>query len=158
MSLVLCVDNAAEFMGAVEAFAEDVQRGCLDAVRDACLDGAETARSSPSFQDQTGKLRGSIRVLGVARTGEGAEGSFGTRVRYGQFVEGGTSAHEIRARRASALRWEQGGEIHFARLVHHPGTRARPFMGPGALKAERVLYARAESLTAHAIVRFGGRR
>jgi len=154
VSLVLCVDNAAEFMGAVERFAEDIQRGCLEAVQDACLDGAEHARSVGAFKDQTGELRRSIKAFPARRTAGGAEGSFGTPLHRGVYVENDTKAHTIRPRNAKMLRWESDGAVHFARVVQHPGTRGKPFMGPGAIKAEGVLYARAELLSARAIARF----
>jgi hypothetical protein len=44
------------------------------------------------------------------------------------------------------LRWYTGNplavgdnNVHFARMVHHPGTKPYPFMGPALLKAERVI-------------------
>lgn len=43
-------------------------------------------------------------------------------------VNDGTRPHIIRPRRAQALRFRMGGRIVFAKLVHHPGTRARPFL------------------------------
>ena len=138
-----------------ERFVEDLQRGMLDVVQQTALDGAEHARTVGAFKDKSGDLRRSIRVLGTRRTAEGGEASFGTDVAYAPIVEGGQKPHEIRARRARSLRWEQGGEIRYARLVHHPGAAARPFMGPGALKAEAALYARAERHVAGAIGRAG---
>ena len=65
---------------------------------------------------------------------------------YAAFVERGTSAHEIRPRNRKALRWaagnarlsgspRSGGRVRFAKRVQHPGTRAQPFMVPGAKKA-----------------------
>ena len=156
MSFVLCVDNAAEFMGAVQAFQEEIQRGCVGVVQETCLDGAEHARAVGQFKDHSGSegLRASIKARPVKRTSSGAEGSFGTDKPYAAAVEGGQKPHEIRARNRKFLRWEQAGEARFARVVQHPGTHARPFIGPGAIKAEGVLYARAELLSARAIARF----
>jgi hypothetical protein len=45
-----------------------------------------------------------------------------------RFVLDGTRPHVIRPRRASALRFEIGGEVVFAQRVRHPGTRANNFM------------------------------
>lgn len=40
---------------------------------------------------------------------------------------------------ARVLSWVNGDGVRvFARVVHHPGTRPLPFMGPAFLKAERV--------------------
>lgn len=155
MSVISLEVDLPAFERDVRTFVEGVQRGLADVAHEAALDGAETARTVGRFQDRTGELRGSIRVLSRVRTAEGGEARFGTRVRHGLFVEAGTRPHEIRARRASALRWEQDGEIHFAKLVHHPGGRAFPFMGPGAIRAEASLYARAQVLVAREIARAG---
>jgi len=53
---------------------------------------------------------------------------------YAAALEEGTRPHIIRPRRASVLRFTVPGVARpiFARLVHHPGTRAYPFMRPGA--------------------------
>jgi hypothetical protein len=67
---------------------------------------------------------------------------------YAIYVERGTRPHEIRPRNRKALRWaasaadarltgtpRTGGRVRFAKRVQHPGTRAQPFMVPGAQKA-----------------------
>lgn len=154
VSFVVDIVNLAEFMGAVQAFQEEIQRGCVEVVQDACLDGAEHARAVGAFKDQTGELRRSIKAFPARRTGNGAEGSFGTTLKRAIFVEDDTKAHTIRPRNAKMLRWEADGAVHFARVVQHPGTKGKPFIGPGAIKAEGVLYARAELLSARAIARF----
>lgn len=45
-----------------------------------------------------------------------------------RFVIEGTRPHIIRPRRAQALRFDAGGQTVFAAVVHHPGTRANPFL------------------------------
>ncbi len=66
---------------------------------------------------------------------------------YAAFVELGTVAHDIVPVRAKALRWpaagaarlsgaaRKGGAVLFAKRVHHPGTKAKPLMLPGARRA-----------------------
>lgn len=65
---------------------------------------------------------------------------------YAAYVERGTRPHEIVPKRRKALRWaagnarlsgspRAGGSVRFAKRVQHPGTRAKPFMVPGAKKA-----------------------
>ena len=67
---------------------------------------------------------------------------------YAVYVERGTRAHEIRPRNRKALRFpasggdarlsgsvRTGGNVRFAKRVQHPGTKAKPFMVPGAKKA-----------------------
>ncbi len=46
---------------------------------------------------------------------------------YGWFVREGTRPHIIRPRNKKALKFEVGGEVIFATLVHHPGTKANPY-------------------------------
>lgn len=43
-------------------------------------------------------------------------------------VHDGTRPHTIRPRNAQVLRFVVDGRVVFARVVHHPGTRARPFI------------------------------
>jgi hypothetical protein len=75
------------------------------------------------------------------------------RARYARYVELGTRPHVIRPRNASVLRFPAkgtpvtlsgrartaavrgGGAYAFAKEVHHPGTKAKPFLVPGARKA-----------------------
>lgn len=63
------------------------------------------------------------------------------------FIEGGTRAHDIRPKRARALRFATGSGVRlsgrprkgagvvFAKRVHHPGTKADPFLEPAAKEA-----------------------
>ena len=67
---------------------------------------------------------------------------------YAAYVEQGTRPHVIRPRNRKALRWaadagsarlsgapRKGSRVRFAKRVQHPGTKAQPFMIPGAQKA-----------------------
>lgn len=67
---------------------------------------------------------------------------------YAAYVEQGTRPHVIRPKNRKALRFpadagsarlsgspRTGGRVRFAKRVNHPGTRAQPFMLPGAKKA-----------------------
>ncbi|MEV4287354.1 hypothetical protein AB0K40_17760 [Nonomuraea bangladeshensis] len=49
---------------------------------------------------------------------------------YGLFMEVGTRPHIIRPRRPDGwLRWiGDDGRVHFARIVHHPGTRPYAYL------------------------------
>lgn len=54
------------------------------------------------------------------------------------FVLMGTKPHEIRPRKKNGvLRFEVGGRIVYARVVHHPGTRPNNFLWK-ALQAARL--------------------
>lgn len=74
------------------------------------------------------------------------------QVGYAVHVHEGTRPHIIRPRRAKALRWApnaadrrltgsvrsgaaRAGRVRFAKVVHHPGTKANPFLRRGAEKA-----------------------
>lgn len=79
---------------------------------------------------KTGRLRASVTV-GQARDVRGRFISgyeVSANVPYAWFVEKGTRPHVIRPRSASILRFQVGGQTVFARVVHHPGTRATSFM------------------------------
>lgn len=64
------------------------------------------------------------------------------------YLENPTRPHVIRPRNAKALRFatsaagrkltgspRKNAAVTFARVVHHPGTKAQPFLKPGAEKA-----------------------
>ena len=73
---------------------------------------------------RTGRLAQSI-----VKQVEKLEASVGPLVSYAWFVECGTAPHEIRPIRAQILAFSgAGGKLVFAPLVHHPGTKANPFM------------------------------
>lgn len=76
----------------------------------------------------TGRLRASIR--GQARRTWTLRPMFtvGTNVDYAEMVHDGTRPHVIRPTRKQALKFTIGGQVVFAKVVHHPGTRARPFL------------------------------
>ena len=93
---------------------------------------------------KTGNLGRSIHIGAVTPTRAETIAS----ASYAAYVERGTRPHEIRPRNRKALRWaasaadarltgtpRAGGRVRFAKRVQHPGTRARPFMVPGAQKA-----------------------
>ncbi|CAA0134539.1 Uncharacterised protein [Mycolicibacterium vanbaalenii] len=67
---------------------------------------------------------GATRVVGPRRV----SGSVHASADYALYVHEGTRPHLIRPRRAQALRFQIGGRTVFAKLVRHPGTRARPFL------------------------------
>lgn len=133
--------------------------------------GAEQARGSHAYQDHSHSLTDSIRGYlerSAARVAGGeAIGVLVAGAKHASFVEEGTSPHDIRpkeghgfegplqkgqSRRTKkdvgthrvALRWTDGSGQHFAAVVHHPGGRSLPFMGPAVQKAERVIEVEAE--------------
>lgn len=74
---------------------------------------------------KSGDLRRSLKVGTNARGGV-VTATVRTKLFYARFVEYGTKAHNIKARRAKALHvaaW-------FGLSVSHPGSRPRPFLRP----------------------------
>ena len=98
-------------------------------MRDLALDAVSEQKHLAPVK--TGNLRRSIHVGRV--TDRSAETI--ASADYAAHVEFGTKAHEIRPRNKRALRWKVPGGYRFATRVRHPGTRARPYMIPGAEKA-----------------------
>lgn len=97
---------------------------------------------------KTGNLGRTIRIDSVdARRQSARIIAGGSRnVGYAAYVEFGTGAHIIVPRRAKVLAWggarRLSGNLRsgarptsFARRVRHPGTRANPYLVPGAKKA-----------------------
>ncbi|MGW8357403.1 HK97 gp10 family phage protein [Streptomyces wedmorensis] len=76
----------------------------------------------------TGRLRSSIRVERRSTFGLRQRWTVGSDVEYAPMVNDGTKPHIIRPQRAKALKFKVGGRTVFAKVVHHPGTRARPFL------------------------------
>lgn len=79
----------------------------------------------------TGNLRASLQMR-ITKTGDIISGEVYTNVNYASYVHEGTRPHLIRPRRAGGvLRFPvppRSSHIVFTRLVHHPGTKARPFL------------------------------
>lgn len=76
----------------------------------------------------TGRLRASIRADPPRIFSLRGSLTVGSDVEYAAMVNDGTRPHTIRPRRAQALRFTVGGRVVYARVVQHPGTRARPFL------------------------------
>jgi hypothetical protein len=141
-----------------------VSDGLAKAVDEGCKAGAAEARERHRYKDRTGALTKSISGQLLNATLGAAMGEMVAAAPYASFVEEGTPPHDIwpkagektmgplrrgQSRRDKtdigthrvALRWESGGEYHFARMVHHPGGKPHPFMGPAYQKCERTMYA-----------------
>jgi Bacteriophage HK97-gp10, putative tail-component len=74
---------------------------------------------------KTGRLRSSIRWR-MGKDGRGLFGLVGTDVEYAGLIHSGTRPHIIVPKSKMALYWK--GAQHPVRVVHHPGTKARPFL------------------------------
>jgi hypothetical protein len=76
----------------------------------------------------TGRLRASIRLERRSILGFRNRWTIGSDVVYAPWVNDGTRPHIIRPKNAKVLAFKSGGRTVFAKVVHHPGTRARPFL------------------------------
>lgn len=76
----------------------------------------------------TGRLRASIRIEARRTFTLRSVYTIGSDVEYADMVHGGTRPHVIRPRTKQVLRFRVGGRVVFARVVNHPGTKARPFL------------------------------
>lgn len=76
----------------------------------------------------TGRLRASIRIEARRTFTLRSVYTIGSDVEYADMVHGGTRPHIIRPKTKQVLRFKVGGRTVFARVVHHPGTKARPFL------------------------------
>lgn len=116
------------------------------------LRGAVRAATKPVLEEakanapvRKGALRDSLRISTKSKRGEvrarvvAGDNKKGG-VYYATMVEGGTKPHKIKASQKS-LRVGGG----FTRSVDHPGSKARPFMGPAIRdKAQAALEAAAD--------------
>lgn len=76
----------------------------------------------------TGRLRASIKGKASRTWTLRPQYTVSSNVDYAPMVHDGTRPHVIRPRTKQALKFTIGGQVVFARVVHHPGTRARPFL------------------------------
>lgn len=86
------------------------------------------ARAKVLAPVDTGRLRASIRVERRSTFGLRQRWTVGSDVEYAPMVNDGTKPHIIRPRTKKALKFKMGGKTVYAKVVHHPGTRARPFL------------------------------
>lgn len=107
---------------------------CSDLVTSMCVDTITYA--TPATPVRTGRLRAGNQMEVDAPSGWSVEGRVFNATEYAEAVHNGTGPHIIKPRHAKALRFEgAGGGIEFATVVHHPGTRPRPFLVEGAAAA-----------------------
>lgn len=76
----------------------------------------------------TGRLRASIRIESKRTLTLRTIYTIGSDVFYAPYVNDGTRPHQIRPKRAKALRFKVGGRTVFAAVVNHPGTKPNPFL------------------------------
>ncbi len=133
-----------------EIVLDDVEAACdeadrvlrdltLDAVATAAREGLAEAKARRTFKDRTGNMTRTAyeRLIRVTRTE--AEAEVGWPMPYASYLDQGTSPHTIRARGGGMLAFRGLGGTVFRREVHHPGTRAYPFVDAAERKVDFVL-------------------
>lgn len=81
---------------------------------------------------RSGRLQRSFRVKNASQRRASVAGHFTAF-----FIDAGTKAHEIKARKAPRLIFNVGGNTIFAKKVNHPATKAAPFRERSAQEALR---------------------
>lgn len=125
MELRIKLEGAEELQAALRRLGSEAQT----AMADAALAGAEVIRDAATRRAPGPYIRAEV----VRTTRQVAQVHIGPDEDhwYYQFVETGAQPHLIRPRKPGGkLRFEVGGAEVFARVVHHPGMAARPFLRP----------------------------
>lgn len=79
--------------------------------------------------DHTGRLDHSIRVTRFTRAGGDQSVRVGSDLSYAYMHHQGTEPHIIRPKNAKVVRWvDDAGIVHFAPVVHHPGTKPNRYL------------------------------
>ncbi len=163
-------DIEAMWRDMVMEFARGTVRGLVVGLRE----GEQTALSTGRWKDRTGETRRNTRGIVEYTTVNGGAGELQSLVPHASFLEEGTAPHKIRPKVESgfqgpvrrgqgrrsetdigttrvALRWhDEGGQVHFARVVNHPGTQATGYMAAGVHQLERTFLRELEVSVARA--------
>lgn len=76
----------------------------------------------------TGRLRSSGRIEYSGFFTFRPKATIVFDVDYAEAVHNGARPHIIRPKNAKALRFRINGRVVYARVVHHPGTKGKPFL------------------------------
>ena len=126
-------------LGAIRAIETVGLRRTRTAIRRALLESCRLvqreARAHHRFTPRTGALEREIAYQVDRAKLEGTIYFQMQRAPYAPFVHEPTGTHgsradryPIRPKRKKALRWASNGQLHFARLVMHPGSPADRFL------------------------------
>lgn len=101
-------------------------------------------RAEAGTHQKTGALNSSIFKQ---RTANGWDiGHDLRRAPHAVFVMFGTKPHLIKPKTKKTLRWASGGKFHFAKVVHHPGTKPDDWLKRAAAMAPQIFE---RAVTAH---------
>lgn len=104
------------------------QKRLRQAIKASTIEVQDEAQTHHRFISRTGQLERSIDVKFNENSGIVYIDS--QSAPHGPFVHEGTAPHSIFPKNKKALRWapQGGGAFQFARVVHHKGTKADPFL------------------------------
>ena len=124
MSITLTIEGLDQFKADVQKGADNIQPEIQTAMVNSVNQVKNEAQNIAPYQ--TGTLRRSIYTDIQDNGFTGIVGQDSNIAPYGIDVEYGTAPHEIYPVNKKALFWK--GALNPYRHVHHPGTRANPFM------------------------------
>lgn len=130
--------NVSEFTAAAELGQRNFPGEVMKALERTAQLATTYAKTSTLYKSHTYGLRSSI-TWGAQMGTSSAHAVMRASAPYASFVEFGTKPHTIEARRGTHMRFVQNGAIRFARIVHHPGTKPRPFMAQAQERATPLL-------------------
>lgn len=81
---------------------------------------------------RTGRL-----VRSITRRIDKRKVTIGSNVSYAPIVELGSRPHIIKPKTAAALWWK--GLPHPVKMVHHPGTRPKPYLRPALMESKKEI-------------------
>ena len=101
-------------------------------LENAAKGGVQWSKDHPGFQDVTGKTRAATEGL-VLKTRRGHVMRLRNKLKTALWMDKGTRAHTITARRRPLLRfyWAKRGMWFSCKSVRHPGTRPYQFVYHG---------------------------
>jgi len=121
---------------------EKILRACAKGIDNITADCVRDAKAN--VPKVTTMLQGSIQMRPAVMKGHNVAGLWGSfNCAYVLTVELGSPPHIIRPRNKKALYWP--GADHPVKLVHHPGTKGKPFLRPAADRLYPQLPARIRS-------------
>lgn len=149
---MLVVLDASDFAEKGGLFYSTLVQGAKEAVRVQANEAYQRIAKGSYWKNRTGRtLRSfSVRASGMTATVE-------SRDKIAHFLNVGTKAHDIVARRAPALvfYWAKAGGVVRFKKVRHPGTRATRFEHIETAIGEPQLSAKADQAAERAIERTG---
>ncbi len=118
--------DVSGFQAACREFTAGLERVASDAVKT----GAQVAeiKALAVIRSTTTRRTGQLENLTINYQVSSREARFQSAAKHAQFIDRGTRPHIIAAKNAKFLRFWQRGVLRFARTVHHPGTKPRPFV------------------------------